>query len=103
MLLSSPNELHLSGIMSPIIILILENNMKVLSVIIPVYNEEGTLKELVKKVIDTDISSVGYTKQIVLVNDGSKDRSEEIIYELITEFSKICEIKYIKNKQNSGK
>lgn len=77
--------------------------MKKLSVIIPVYNEEATLKELVEKIISLDLSPVWYEKEIILVNDGSKDRSEEIIYDLITRFSKRCEIQYIKNKKNSGK
>lgn len=77
--------------------------MKKLSIIIPVYNEEATLKELVEKVIHVDLSSVWYEKEILLVNDGSKDRSEEIIHELIDEHSKLCEIRYIKNKKNSGK
>lgn len=77
--------------------------MKKLSIIIPVYNEEATLRELVEKIVNLDLSLVWYAKQILLVNDGSKDKSEEIIYELIADYSKICEIKYIKNKQNSGK
>lgn len=77
--------------------------MKKLSVIIPVYNEEDTLKELVEKVIHVDLSSVWYEKEILLVNDGSKDKSEEIIQELIAKHSKRCEIRYIKNKKNSGK
>lgn len=77
--------------------------MKKLSVIIPVYNEESTLEELVKKVIHVDLSSVWYDKELLLINDGSKDRSEEIIHELIDTYSKICEIRYIKNKKNSGK
>ncbi len=77
--------------------------MKKLSVIIPVYNEEATLKELVEKVVLLDLSPVWYEKEILLVNDGSKDRSEEIIYNLIAKHSKHCEIKYIKNKKNSGK
>ncbi len=77
--------------------------MKKLSIIIPVYNEEATLRELVEKVIHTDLSSVWYDKEILLVNDGSKDRSEDIIHELIDEYSKICEMRYIKNNKNSWK
>lgn len=77
--------------------------MKVLSVIIPVYNEENTLKQLVEKVVSVDLTLVWYKKQLVLVNDGSKDNSENIIYDLISQYSASCEIKYIKNKQNSGK
>lgn len=76
--------------------------MKKLSIIIPVYNEEPTLKELVDKVIAIDLSSVEYTKQIILINDWSKDKSEEIIYKLIEDNPKV-EVKYIKNIKNSGK
>jgi glycosyltransferase involved in cell wall biosynthesis len=32
--------------------------MKTLSIIVPVYNEEATLQELVEKVINVDLSSV---------------------------------------------
>lgn len=77
--------------------------MKKLSIIIPVYNEEATLKTLVEKVINIDLSIVWYTKQILLVNDWSKDNSEKIIYELIEKYSSSNEIKYIKNVKNSGK
>ena len=48
-----------------------------LSVAIPVYNEEKTLRELVSKVLATP-----YEKEILLVDDCSKDRSKEIIQEL---------------------
>jgi len=76
--------------------------MKILSIIIPVYNEESTLQELVQKVIGVDLDVVGYKKQLLLVNDWSKDRSEEIIYHLIKKYPHI-DIQYIKNKKNSGK
>ena len=76
--------------------------MKKLSIIIPVYNEEATLKQLIEKVINVDLSSVWYTKEIILINDGSKDRSEEIIHELIKKHANI-NIQYIKNKKNSHK
>lgn len=76
--------------------------MKKLSVIIPVYNEEKTLKELVDKVISVELSSIWYTKEIILINDWSKDKSEDIINQLINDNEKI-EIIYIKNKKNSGK
>jgi glycosyltransferase involved in cell wall biosynthesis len=43
--------------------------MKTLSIIIPVYNEEATLQELVEKVINVDLSTIGYNKEVILVND----------------------------------
>lgn len=50
--------------------------MKV-SVLIPVYNEERTLEEVVRRV-----SRVQIPKEIILVDDGSHDRSREILSRL---------------------
>lgn len=78
--------------------------MKKLSVIIPVYNEEATLEELVESVMKVDLKAIWYTKEIILVNDWSKDKSEEIIQEkLLKKSSKECEIQYVKNPKNSWK
>ena len=41
-----------------------------LSVIIPCYNESATLDELLERVLAVDID-----KEIILVDDGSKDNS----------------------------
>jgi glycosyltransferase involved in cell wall biosynthesis len=48
-----------------------------LSVLIPVYNEERTLEEVVRRV-----RAVQIPKEIILVDDGSKDRSREILTRL---------------------
>jgi glycosyltransferase involved in cell wall biosynthesis len=48
-----------------------------LSVLIPVYNEERTLEEVVRRV-----RAVAIPKEIILVDDGSKDRSPEILTRL---------------------
>ncbi len=53
-----------------------------LSVVIPVYNEEKTLRALVSRVRDVPIR-----KEIVLVNDCSRDRSAEVLSEIEAEFS----------------
>ena len=45
-----------------------------LSVIIPVYNEAGTILEVVKRVQETP-----YNKEIIVVNDGSTDGTYEIL------------------------
>lgn len=45
-----------------------------LSVIIPVYNEELTIKDVIEKV-----SSVPIEKEIIVVDDGSTDRTAEIL------------------------
>lgn len=63
------------------------------SIVIPVYNEEKT----VKKIIET-VKRVPYPgeTEIIVVNDGSTDKSAQII-------QKIPGIIFINNKTNSGK
>lgn len=53
--------------------------MKIISIIIPVYNEERFVGQLLEKVSTLDFSHLGYEKEMIIVNDGSKDKSHEII------------------------
>jgi glycosyltransferase involved in cell wall biosynthesis len=48
-----------------------------ISVLVPVYNEERTLEEIVRRVC-----AVPMPKEIILVDDGSRDRSREILTRL---------------------
>lgn len=48
-----------------------------LSIIIPVYNEQTTIKEVLEKVKQVKLD--GIEKEIVVVDDGSTDKSREII------------------------
>ena len=48
-----------------------------LSVVIPVYNEESTIAEVIRRVIAVQLE--GVQKEIIVVNDGSTDSSKEII------------------------
>ena len=52
-----------------------------ISVIIPVYNEEENLRELGERLMRT-LTAMGRTFEIILVDDGSSDRSWEILTEL---------------------
>jgi glycosyltransferase involved in cell wall biosynthesis len=66
-----------------------------LSVAIPVYNEEKTLREIVARVQATP-----YDKEILLVDDCSKDRSREIIDELVREHDNV---RAFHHETNQGK
>jgi glycosyltransferase involved in cell wall biosynthesis len=70
--------------------------MKNVSIVIPVYNSETTLARLVADIFDK-LQEV--TFEIVLVNDGSKDNSDQVCKTLVKEFSNI---KYIKLRKNFG-
>lgn len=52
--------------------------MKLLSIIIPAYNEEASLARLLEKIATVDTTVVGFQKEIIVVNDGSRDRTEAI-------------------------
>src|SRR5688572_12241073 len=53
----------------------------VLSVVVPVYNEEATVSELVQRIADVPLR-----KEIVLVDDCSADRSRDALLGLRTRF-----------------
>ena len=61
--------------------------MATLSIIIPVYNEARTIEVLLDKVIEAPLDyTIG--KQLVIVNDGSKDNTLEILNRYIENFKK---------------
>lgn len=72
---------------------------KTLSLVIPVYNEEKTLEILVQKVLAVTFPQ-NVSKEIILVNDGSKDKSGEIMDQLAKKYP---EIKSYHNQNNAGK
>jgi glycosyltransferase involved in cell wall biosynthesis len=64
------------------------------SIIIPAYNEEKTLEEIIRKVYDTDIR-----KEIIVVNDGSEDKTALILEEIKNKYN----LKIINLDKNHGK
>lgn len=73
-------------------------NMK-LSVIIPAYNEEKRLAKTLED-IDRYLRKQDYEYEIIVVNDGSKDRTAEVVKQMM---SKVRNLKLIDNKVNKGK
>jgi glycosyltransferase involved in cell wall biosynthesis len=73
-----------------------------LSVLIPVYNEERTLEEVVRRVRSIDLP-----KEIILVDDGSKDRSRELLTQLQQQSERapdpLNEIRVFLQPNNQGK
>lgn len=68
------------------------------SIIIPIYNEEETLPHLVDRVSEV-MKDTGLKWELVLINDGSKDRSAEIMADLA---EKTPELKPLYLRRNYG-
>ena len=52
--------------------------MSTLSIVIPAYNEERFIGTLLRQITAVDLSALGIDKQIIVVDDCSKDRTAEI-------------------------
>ena len=75
--------------------------IKKLSIIIPVFNEEKTIFQLLKKVNEIELIN-GIEKEMIIVNDASSDNSFEEINTFLKSF-KNNNIKSITHKINQGK
>lgn len=71
--------------------------MKKITVVIPAYNEENTISTIVERVFKADV--LGLEKEIIVVNDSSKDRTAEILETLAQKFG----IKVFHQNPNQGK
>lgn len=68
-----------------------------LTILIPVYNEERTIAEILRRVKAVDI---GMEREILLVNDGSTDRSMAVVRQT---FPNDPEIRIVEQGRNRGK
>ncbi len=75
--------------------------MKKLSIIIPAYNEGATIHLILDKIKKVSLPNE-IEKQIIIVNDCSKDNTEEAILEYIKQ-NKALNIAYFKHEINKGK
>ena len=70
--------------------------MKLISIVVPVYNEEDNIEHFYKAVCQT-MKPLPYTFELVFVDDGSKDRSREILRELEEKDERVQPIFLAKN------
>ncbi|MBI2098322.1 MAG: glycosyltransferase family 2 protein [Candidatus Wildermuthbacteria bacterium] len=70
-----------------------------LSVVIPVYNEENRLPRTLRDV-DAYLRKQDYEYEIIVVNDGSRDRTAEVTNALARE---IANLRLVNNQKNRGK
>ena len=72
-----------------------------LSIIIPAYNEENTIVQLLDKLDEVELTD-NITKEIILVNDCSTDGTDEKIIKYIKEHAGL-NLLYYKHEKNQGK
>jgi glycosyltransferase involved in cell wall biosynthesis len=67
-----------------------------ISVVTPVYNGEASIAELCRRLSDL-LPQIATEYEIILVNDGSRDRSWEIISELSSRFATVRGLNLMRN------
>jgi glycosyltransferase involved in cell wall biosynthesis len=72
--------------------------LKSLSVIMPVYNEEKTLVQIIRQILGADVS--GVSLELVAIDDGSTDQSPAILKQ---EAAKDSRVSLILSDKNQGK
>jgi len=71
-------------------------NVETLSIIIPVYNSEKILPQLVSQLARI-LPTLNSLYEIILVNDGSRDRSWEVICHLAQKYDRVQGINLMRN------
>ena len=67
-----------------------------ISVIVPVYNGELTVRQLVSR-LEPVLASQASSYEVILVNDGSQDKSWNIICDLAVQYPWVCGIDMMRN------
>lgn len=73
---------------------------KKISLIVPCFNEQDTLRNLYTCVRDVIVKHTEYDWEMLFVNDGSKDNTLTILKELHREDERVC---YVDLSRNFGK
>ncbi len=74
---------------------------KTLSIIIPAYNEGNTIHRILNKILEVNLIG-NFTKEVIIVNDASKDNTEEAVLSFKSSNPQLT-IAYFKHEYNQGK
>ncbi len=78
----------------------MEDNKKLVTILIPAYNEEEALPILYERLVKLMDSLPQYNFELLFVNDGSRDKTLDILKEMRKSDSRIC---YVNLSRNYGK
>src|SRR5258706_15689852 len=79
----------------------MNSSLRKLSIIIPVYNEEKTIGQILKKVSGISLPQV--ETEIIVVDDGSTDATASVISNFLSKQDHGLRDKFIRHKKNMGK
>lgn len=68
-----------------------------LSIIVPCYNEEEVISESFRRLNDTIINLKDYDTEIVFINDGSQDKTTELLKELAQAYKYVKVLHFSRN------
>lgn len=69
---------------------------KIVSIVVPAFNEESRIKQAIEEIKKVSFKQLGFGMEIIVVNDGSRDRTGEII-------KSIKGVRAISYQKNMGK
>jgi glycosyltransferase involved in cell wall biosynthesis len=72
------------------------NHRRTLSIVIPAYNEERFIGRLLEQIAAVDLAPLGLSKEVIVVDDCSKDGTAEIVVG-------ISDVRLIRMPRNGGK
>ena len=73
--------------------------MKKISIVIPAHNEEGNISLIQQRIREVFSTLENYRFEIIFVNDGSRDNTQQKLEELANQFE---EVKFIELSRNFG-
>jgi len=72
-----------------------------LTVVIPVHNEEESLTPLCEK-LDATLAGLDFVSEIVFIDDGSTDRTFDVIAEMASRFDRIRAVRFRRNYRKAA-
>jgi glycosyltransferase involved in cell wall biosynthesis len=69
--------------------------IKSISIVVPIFNEEENVEALFHEIRDVCVKQ-GYKFEIILIDDGSRDSTREVV------LGKLSPVKYIQLRRNFG-
>jgi len=75
-----------------------KTNETILSILVPAYNEASTIAEIIEKIDKVNFNGKNISKDLIIVDDGSKDETNELARELEKKYPYVSLFNHDRNK-----